>query len=148
MKTPIELTEYQFSGKNNPLYQISDHPVNKLVRVIEINRAEFMFDIDIISIKSTTHFIDPVLKIVVFSQPTMVEQKPWDIVKGDQTIEIDDDIQPVPNPDFNDELPVSPANYPYMLTDSYEQFKRLSIQLNKPLLDLFIDSNDQKALFD
>ena len=54
MKTLINLSDYSFSGKNNPLYQISDHPTNKLVRVIEIDRAEMLFDIDLIGIRGTT----------------------------------------------------------------------------------------------
>ena len=148
MKTPINLADYQFSAKNNPLFQISDDPINKLVRVIEINRAEFAFDIDMIMIKATTYYIDPVLKIIVFTQPTTCEKKDWSIIKGENTIKIDENLQPIENPDFDEEQEVSPENYPYILTDSYLQFKEIMVNLNEPILNFFISSNDSKNLFD
>lgn len=149
MKTQINLQDYQFSGKNNPLFQISDDPVNKLVRVIEINRAEYLLDIDMMSIKGTTYYINPELKIVVFATSTEVNKKPWDIVKGDQTIKIDEKYQPIPNPDFDKSKPVSKTdNYPYMLTDAFEQFKTLSINLLSPMLTMFVAANDNNKLFD
>lgn len=148
MKTQINLADYQFSGKNNPLFQISDSPVNKLVRVIEVNRAEFLLDIDLIPIHGITYYIDAILKIVVFSEPTKVMKEDWNIIKGDFTIKVDDNLVPVDNPDFIPELEVSPENYPYLLVDAYDQFKAIALRLNTPILELFIASNDSKQLFD
>ncbi len=148
MKTTINLADYQLSAKNNPLFQISDDPTNKLVRVVEINRAEFAFDIDLIAIKATTHYINPELKIVVFTAPTLVEAKDWDIVRGETIIKVDENLQPVSNPDYDAEQETSPENYPYVLVDAYEQFKAISVGQYQPILDLFINSNDAKNLFD
>ena len=148
MKTTINLEDYSFSGKNNPKFQISDDKVNKLVRVVEINRAEFAFDIDMIAIKATTYFIDPTLEIIIFTQPTTVEKLEWNIIKGDFTTKIDENLQPIPNPDYDELQDVSIENYPYILTDSYFQFKEFMVRLNEPLLDLFISSNDIKNLYD
>lgn len=148
MKTTINLADYQLSAKNNPLFQISDDPTNKLVRVIELNRAEFAFDIDLITIKATTHYINPDLKIVIFTAPTLVERKDWNIVKGKLTTKIDSNLQPIANPDYNAEAETSQENYPYLLVDSYEQFKEISVGQYQPILDFFISSNDAKNLFD
>ena len=90
MKTTINLSDYSFSGKNNPLYQISDHPTNK----------------------------------------------------------VDETLTPIPNTEYNSEIPVSPENYPFELVDAYDQFKEILVQLNAPILEVFINSNDEKKLFD
>lgn len=149
MKTTINLQDYQFSGKNNPIFQISDDPVNKLVRVIEINRAEYLLDIDVIVLRATTYYINPELKIVVFKDETKVEKKPWDIVKNDYTIKIDlETFEPVPNAEFDKTQEVSKENYPYELTDAFQQFKAISVNLLMPMLTMFIASNDNKKLFD
>ena len=148
MKTPINLSDYTFSGKNNPLYQISDHPTNKLVRVIEINRAEMLFDIDLISIGATTHYINPELKVVVFQEDTKLEDKQWNVVKNEFTIKVDENLVPIPNPDYNENIPTSPDNYPFELVDTYDQFKEILVKLNTPVLEVFINSNDDKKLFD
>ena len=148
MKTTINLSDYSFSGKINPLYQISDHPTNKLVRVIEINRAEMLFDIDLIGIRATTYYIDPKLKVVVFKEDTKLEGKQWNVVKNEFTIKVDENLTPIPNPDYNEEVPVSPENYPCELVDAYKQFKEILVKLNTPVLEVFINSNDEKKLFD
>lgn len=148
MKTTINLEDYTFSGKDNPLYQISDHPTNKLVRVIEIDRAEMLFDIDLISIRATTYYINPDLKVVVFKEETLLEKKQWDIVKNEMTIKVDENLIPIPNADYDEETPVSKENYPYELVDAYDQFKEILVRLNTPMLEMFIDSNDQKGLYD
>ena len=148
MKTPINLTDYQFSGKDNLLYQIPDHPTNKLARVIEINRAEFHFDIDLISIGATTYYIDPKLKVVVFKENTLLEGKQWNVVKNELTIKVDETLTPIPNPNYDEGVPVSPENYPFELVDAYDQFKEILVQLNTPVLEVFINSNAQKNLYD
>lgn len=148
MKTTINLSDYNFSGKNNPLYQISDHPTNKLVRVIEINRAEILFDIDLISIGATTHYINPELKVVVFQEDTKLEGKQWNVVKNELTIKVDETLTPIPNPNYEEGTPVSPENYPFELADAYDQFKEILVRLNTPILEVFVNSNDQKKLFD
>ena len=148
MKTTTNLEDYNFSGKNNPLYQISDHPTNKLVRVIEINRAEMLFDIDLISIGATTHYINPELKVIVFKENTLLQNKQWDIVKNEFTIKVDENLTPIPNPNYEEGTPVSPENYPFELVDAYEQFKEVLVQLNAPVLEVFINSNDEKGLYD
>ena len=148
MKTTINLTDYQFSGKDNPLYQISDHPTNKLVRVVEINRAEMLFDIDLISIGATTYYINPELKVVVFKEETKLEGKQWNVVKNEFTIKVDENLTPIPNSNYNEEVPVSPENYPFELVDAYDQFKEILVQLNAPVLEVFINSNDEKGLYD
>ena len=147
MKTTINLSNYTFSGKNNPLYQISDHPTNKLVRVIEINRAEMLFDIDLISIGATTYYINPELKVVIFKEDTKLEGKQWNVVKNELTIKVDEDLTPIPNPNYNEEDSVSPENYPFELVDAYDQFKDILVKLNTPILEMFINSNDQKGLY-
>lgn len=147
MKTTINLENYTFSGKNNPLYQISDDPVNGLVRVIEINRVEFALDIDMISIKATTYYIDSTREIIVFNKRTLVENADWDIIKGDKTIQIDAEWNPIPNPDFVEGEEVTPENYPYLLTDAYVQFKDIAVALNTPVLEMFILSNDEKGVY-
>ena len=147
MKTTINLSDYTFSGKNNPLYQISDHPTNKLVRVIEINRAEMLFDIDLISIGATTYYINPELKVVIFKEDTKLEGKQWNVVKNELTIKVDEDLTPIPNPNYNEEDSVSPENYPFELVDAYDQFKDILVKLNTPILEMFINSNDQKGLY-
>ena len=148
MKTTINLSDYTFSGKNNPLYQISDHPTNKLVRVVEIDRAEMLFDIDLISIGATTYYINPELKVVVFKEETKLEGKQWNVVRNEFTIKVDENLVPIPNPDYKEEAPVSPENYPFELVDAYAQFKEILVQLNTPVLEVFINSNDEKKLFD
>ena len=148
MKTTINLEDYTFSSKDNPLYQISDHPTNKLVRVIEINRAEMLFDIDLISIGATTYYINPELKVVVFQEDTKLEGKQWNVVKNEFTIKVDENLIPIPNPDYNEEVPVSPENYPFELVDAYDQFKGTLVRINTPVLEVFINSNDDKKLFD
>lgn len=147
MKTTINLNDYQFSGKNNPLYQISDHPTNKLVRVVEINRAEMLFDIDLISIRATTYYINPELKVVVFKEETKLEGKQWNVVKNEFTIKVDENLTPIPNPNYEEGTPVSPENYPFELVDAYEQFKDILVKLNTPILGMFINSNDEKGLY-
>ena len=148
MKTTINLSDYSFSGKGNPLYQISDSPNNKLVRVVEINRAEMLFDIDLISIGATTYYINPELKVVVFKEDTKLEGKKWNVVKNEFTIWVDENLIPIPNPDYNEEVPVSPENYPFELVDAYDQFKGILVRINTPVLEVFINSNDDKKLFD
>lgn len=148
MKTTINLSDYSFSGKNNPLYQISDHPTNKLVRVVEINRAEMLFDIDLISIGATTYYINPELKVVVFQEDTKLEGKQWNVVKNEFTIKVDENLVPIPNPDYDEDLPTNPENYPFELVDAYDQFKEILVQLNAPVLEVFVNSNDQKGLYD
>ena len=148
MKTTINLSDYSFSGKNNPLYQISDHPTNKLVRVIEINRAEMLFDIDLISIRATTYYINLELKVIVFKENTLLQNKQWDIVKNELTNKVDETLTPIPNTEYNSEIPVSPENYPFELVDAYDQFKEILVQLNTPVLEVFINSNAQKNLYD
>ena len=148
MKTTINLSDYSFSGKNNPLYQISDHPTYKLVRVVEINRAEMLFDIDLISIGATTYYINPKLKVVVFQEDTKLEDKQWHVVKNEFTIKVDENLAPIPNPDYDENLPTSPENYPFELVDAYDQFKEILVRLNTPVLEVFINSNDDKKLFD
>ena len=148
MKTTINLSDYSFSGKNNPLYQISDHPTNKLVRVVEINRAEMLFEIDLISIGATTYYINTELKVVVFKENTLLEGKQWNIVKNELTIKVDETLTPITNPNYNEEVPVSPENYPFELVDAYDQFKEILVKLNTPVLEVFINSNDDKKLFD
>lgn len=148
MKTTINLEDYTFSGKNNPLYQISDHPVNKLARVIEINRAEMLFDIDLIGIRATTYYINPELKVIVFKENTLLENKQWDIVKDELTIKVDETLTPIPNTEYNSEIPISPENYPFELVDAYAQFKQVLVALNTPVLEVFISSNDSKGLYD
>lgn len=148
MKTTINLSDYTFSGKGNPLYQISDSPNNKLVRVVEINRVEMLFDIDLISIGATTYYINPELKVVVFQGDTKLEGKQWNVVKNEFTIKVDEDLTPIPNPNYNEEDSVSPENYPFELVDAYEQFKEILVQLNTPVLEVFINLNDEKKLFD
>ena len=147
MKTTINLKDYNFSGKGNPLYQISDHPTNKLVRVVEINRAEMLFDIDLISIGATTYYINPELKVVVFKENTLLEGKQWNVVKDEFTIKVDENLVPIPNPNYIEEIPVSPENYPFELVDAYEQFKDILVKLNTPILEMFINSNDEKGLY-
>lgn len=147
MKTTIKLEDYTFSGKNNPLYQISDHPVNKLARVIEINRAEMLFDIDLIAITATTYFIDSGLGIIVFKEPTLIENSNWNIVKGELTIKLDENLAPVDNPDYDSELPESEENYIYELVDVYDQFKTILVGLNMPVIESSIEANDTKGLF-
>lgn len=149
-KTEINLNDYDFGAEDNPKFQISDSPVNKLVRVIEFDRAEYALDITMIGLRATTHYINPELGIIVYSEPTMVEKKDWNIMKGDTTIKIDHDtFQPIPNPDFDKTQPIDrETNYPYLLTDAYEQFKEISIKLLTPMLTLFVAGNDQKGLFD
>lgn len=147
MKSTINLTDYQFSGKDNPLYQISDHPTNKLARVIEINRAEMLFDIDLIAITATTYFIDSGLGIVVFKEPTLIENSNWNIVKGELTIKLDENLAPVENPDYDSELPESEENYMYELVDVYDQFKTILVGLNMPVIEASIEANDTKGLF-
>jgi hypothetical protein len=147
MKTQIKLADYKFSGKNNMLFQISDDPINKLARVIELDRVELLFDVDSIPIKGTTHYINAVLKVVVFKEETLVDGTAWNVVKGDFTVKLDEKINPVLNPDFNKELPISVENYPYVLIDAYEQFKGILIQLNGEILAKFVDLNDQKGLY-
>lgn len=148
MKTTINLSDYIFSGKNNPLYQISDHPTNKLVRVVEINRAEMLFDIDLISVGATTYYINQELKVVVFKENTLLEGKQWNVVKNEFTIKVDENLAPIPNPDYDEDLPTSPENYPFELVDAYDQFKEILVQLNAPVLEVFINSNDEKGLYD
>ena len=148
MKTTINLSDYSFSGKNNPLYQISDHPTNKLVRVVEINRAEMLFEIDLISIGATTYYINTELKVVVFKENTLLEGKQWNIVKNELTIKVDETLTPITNPNYNEAVPVSPENYPFELVDTYDQFKEILVKLNTPVLEVFINSNDDKKLFD
>lgn len=147
MKTTINLSDYSFSGKNNPLYQISDHPTNKLVRVIEINRAEMLFDIDLIGIRATTYYINPELKVIVFKENTLLQNKQWDIVKNELTIKVDETLIPIPNTEYNSEIPISPENYPFELVDAYDQFKSILVRLNAPMLEMFINSNDEKGLY-
>lgn len=148
MKTTINLNDYQFSGKNNPLYQISDHPTNKLARVIEINRAEMLFDIDLINIGATTYYINPILEVVVFNEQTILEGKQWNIIKNELTIKIDSEHNPIANENYNPELPINnPDNYPYGLVDAYDQFKEILVGLNTPILETFINSNDSKGLY-
>ena len=148
MKTIINLSEYTFSGKNNPLYQISDHPVNKLVRVIQIDRAEMLFDIDLIAIGATTYYIDPVLKVVVFKEQTKLEGKQWNIVKNEYTTKLDETFSPIVNTEYDSDVSISPENYPYILIDAYDQFKDILIGLNTPVLEMFINSNDERGLYD
>lgn len=148
MKTTINLEDYTFSEKCNPLYQISDHPTNKLVRVIEINRAEMQFDIDLINIGATTYYINPELGVVVFTEQTKLEGKEWHIVKNEFTIKVDENLLPIPNADYDEAIPVSKENYPYELVDAYDQFKEILVRLNTPMLEMFIDSNDEKGLYD
>lgn len=150
MKTAINLADYNFGAEDNPKFQISDSPVNKLVRVIEIKRAGYLMDIGMISIEATTHYINPELGIIVFSETTKVEQKAWNIMRGDLTIRVDENtFQPLPNADFDKTQPIDKeTNYPYQLTDAYEQFKDISIKLLMPMLTLFIAGNDKNGLFD
>lgn len=148
MKTIINLSEYTFSGKNNPLYQISDDPTNKLVRVIEINRAEMLFDIDLIGIRATTYYIDSVLKVLVFKEQTKLEGKQWDIVRNEFTIKLDENFSPIVNSEYNSQLPINNENHPYILVDAYNQFKEILINLNTQILEIFINSNDEKGLYD
>lgn len=149
-KTEIRLEDYNFGPEDNPKFQISDSPVNKLVRVVEIKRAGYLMDIGMISIEATTHYINPELGIIVFCETTKVEQKAWNIMRGDQTIKVDEDtFQPLPNEEFDNTQPIDKeSNYPYQLTDAYEQFKDISIKLLMPMLTLFVAGNDQKGLFD
>ena len=149
-KTKINLSDYNFGTEDNPKFQISDCPVNKLARVIEINRSEYALDITMIGLRATTHYINPELGIIVYSEPTKVEKKEWNIMKGDRTIKIDHDtFQPIPNPEFDRTQPMDrETNYPYQLTDAYEQFKDISIKLLMPMLTLFIAGNDKSGLFD
>lgn len=149
-KTEINLDNYDFGPEDNPKFQISDSPVNKLARVIEIKRAGYLMDIGMISIEATTHYINPELGIIVFCETTRVEQKAWNIAKGDQTIKVDENtFQPLPNPEFDKTQPIDrETNYPYQLTDAYEQFKDISVKLLMPMLILFVAGNDQKGLFD
>lgn len=148
MKTTINLEDYTFSEKNNPLYQISNHPTNKLVRVIEIDRAEMFFDIDLISIGATTYFINPTLGVVVFKEETLLEGKQWNIVKNEFTIKVDENLIPIPNADYDEGIPTSSENHPFELVDAYDQFKEILVRLNAPVLEVFINSNDDKKLFD
>lgn len=148
-KTEINLNDYNFGTEDNPKFQISDSPVNKLVRVIEIKRAGYLMDIGMISIEATTHYINPELGIIVFCETTKVEQKAWNIAKGDQTIKVNEDtFQPLLNEEFDKTQPIDKeSNYPYQLTDAYEQFKDISIKLLMPMLTLFIAGNDKNGLF-
>lgn len=148
MKTTINLQDYTFSGKNNPQFQISDDPITGFARVIEIDRAELLFDIDVISIKATTYFIDASRDIIVFKLPTLLDKKPWNIGKADLTLKVDNQLNYVQNPDYNVEEEVSPENYPYILVGAYDQFKEILINRVIDVLVKFVDGNDEKNLYD
>ena len=156
MKTEINLSDYVFGAKPKLLKrQISDDPESGFARVIELQRAELLFDVDIIELKALTYFVDAENEKVLtkFTTPTLLEGKPWIIQRGEMTIKLDEEFEPIENPDFDETQEVSTENYPYILVDAYEQFSTilLSPDIDKSLAALyfmFVDSNDEKGLYD
>lgn len=155
MKTPIDITNYTFSNKPNLLKkQISDDPDTGFIRILELQRTELCFDIDLIQLHALTYYINPINKKLLpqLTQKTLNDGGRWEIAKGKITTKIDENFEPVVNPDYNPQLPESPENSPYLLVDAYEQFS--SILLNPSLVVslptlwfLFTDSDDKKGLF-
>lgn len=155
MKTPIDINNYTFSSRPKLLKrQISDDPDTGFIRVLELQRAELCFDIDLIQLHALTYYINPITKKLIpqLTQKTINDGGRWEIAKGELTTKIDENFELVPNPDYNPSKPESPENTQYLMVDAYEQFS--SILLNPSLVVslptlwfLFTDSDDEKGLF-
>ena len=155
MKTQIDINSYIFSNRPQLLKrQISDDPDTGFIRVIELQRAELCFDIDLIQLHAKTYYINPINKKLIpqLTQKTINNGGRWEIAKGELTTKINENFEPIPNPDYNSNELESLENTKYLMVDAYEQFSSIllnpSIIISLPTLwFLFVDFDDEKELF-
>lgn len=149
MKTLINLDDYNF-GVRQLMQQISDDPNTGFARVIVNERTSILDDIQQIELNAKTYYINLTTNKIVpqMTHETISKGQRW-LVSNEYSVVVTDAAgTPIPNPDYDEEDSVSPENYPFELVDAYEQFKEILVQLNTPVLEVFINLNDEKKLFD
>ena len=150
MKTEINLENYDF-GKARLVHQISDEPVTGFARVIVVWGAEINSRAEFIKIESEMFHIDATVEKVVKQMtifPVLNEGKKWIIQNDTEVVKLDSNLNPVPNPDFNDEEEVSDDNFPYLKEPSFDMYARLCFEALTPLLLKGIDNDDNNGCFD
>lgn len=149
MKTEINLEDFDF-GKARLVHQISDEPNTGFACVMivwgaEINsRADFIkIDAELIFINTNTNQIVKQMGIY----PTKLDGKDWIIENDEQTIALDSDLNPIPNPEFNAEEEITDDNFPYLKDFAFNVYAEKCFEALTPLLILGIDRDDSNNRF-
>lgn len=148
MKTTIELSDYDF-GNRQLIQQISDDPVTGLARVIVFDRFEVLDDIKHLRIQGRMHYINQETNQLLpkFTHVTLSKGEEWIVSNDYDNIEVGLDGNPVPNLDYDDSLPESDENLPYLLQPAYDNFSKIIFALLSQLVTASVAQDDSRGYF-
>lgn len=154
VKTPINLTDYDFKGRRL-MKQISDDPGTGFARVIVSQRTPILDDIQQIELAALTYYINTKTGKIVpqMTHETLSKGQRWIISNNYQVTLVDGKGQPIPNPDFDKEQPESEGNYPYKRMPAYDRFAGFLFSETSPvslpfIWKLNVDLDDARGYFD
>lgn len=154
MKTQINLSDYDFKGRRL-LKQISDDPETGFARVIVSQRTNILDDIQQIELVALTYYINTKTGKIIpqMTHETKSKGRRWIVSNEYQVILVDAKGQPIPNPDYNKESPISESNFPHMRQPAYDRFAGFLFSESAPvslpfIWKLNVELDDAKGYFD
>lgn len=154
MKTPINLTDYDFANRRL-LRQISDDPETGFARVIVSQRTNILDDIQQIELGALTYYINTKTGKIVpqMTHETQSKGRRW-IVSNEYNVTLVDGAgTPLKNPNYNPEEPTSEENHPYKRMPAYDRFAGFLFNETNPvslpfIWKLNVDLDDARGFFD
>ena len=148
MKTTINISEYDL-GDRQLVQQISDDPETGFARIIVFDRFEVMDDIKQLSIVGRMHYVNQITKVLLpkFTHITLSKGVEWIVDNSYKNVEIGMDGNPVPNPNYNVNLPTTEENFLYKKKDAYDNFSKIMFTLLTPLVVNSVLQDDIKGYF-
>ena len=125
--------------------KISNDPQTGFDRIVVITGISAYGDYEQGRIIGYVKHIKNGQEIEKFRQPL----NSWYIRNGQVSRILDENTGlPIPNPNFNPELPENEENYPYMTAPSFDYFFGIFSQMIAPLLQTYIAGDDSLQAFD